>query len=92
MFETFPSNDSHTALIFPLFLCTRKNVGNMKKIPRAGTGNFTAWYFSYHALVQTLPPFGTVSFMPWYGRYHALVRTVSCVGTSDMIRQLIILK
>lgn len=83
MFETFPSNDSHTALIFPLFLCTRKNVGNMKKIPRAGTGHFTAWYFSYHALVQTLPPFGTVSFMPWYGdtmpwygQFHALEQVI----------------
>ena len=48
----------------------------MKKIPRAGTGHFTAWYFSYHALVQTLPPFGTVSFMPWYGQFHVLEQMI----------------
>ena len=91
MFETFPSNDSHTALIFPLFLCTRKNVGNMKKyhvpvrgisrmvllVPRVGTDTTTLWYSEFHAVVRAIP---------------CLVRTVSCVGTSDMIRQLIILK
>jgi len=59
MFETFPSNDSHTALIFPLFLCTRKNVGNMKK---------------YHALVRGISRLGTSRTTRWYGQYHPLVQ------------------
>lgn len=32
MFETFLSNDSHTALISTPFLCAQKKVGNMKKV------------------------------------------------------------
>ncbi len=32
MFETFFSNDSHTALISTPFLCTQKKIGNMKKV------------------------------------------------------------
>ena len=32
MFETFLSNDSHTALISTPFLCAQKKVGNMKNV------------------------------------------------------------
>lgn len=77
MFETFPSNDSHTSLIFPLFLCTRKNVGNMKNTMR--------WYGEFHGLVLLVPRVGTDSTTLWYSEFHAVVRAIPCFGTDSFM-------
>ena len=79
MFETFPSNDSHTALIFPLFLCTRKNVGNMKK-------NTTCRYGAFHGMVLLVPRVGTDTTTLWYSEFHAVVRAIPCLGTDSFMR------
>lgn len=51
----------------------------MKKIPRAGYGEF-------HGMVLLVPRVGTDTTTLWYSEFYAVVRAIPCLGTDSFMR------